>query len=224
MQVSLTVNNNLQIGKKSKADLDNSTQENFSEEKKRSSQMNILLLAPHPFYQNRGTPIAVDLVLKVLSERGEQIDVVTYHEGRDVEYNNVKIHRTPNLPFVKNIRPGFSWKKIVCDFFMFFQVINLIFKKRYNLIHAGEEAVFIALVLKVLFKIPYVYDMDSSIAQQMVEKHPGLKFLASFFDFCEGLAVKNSEVVVAVCDALSEDIQKYRPKKVVVIPDISLLQ
>ena len=28
--------------------------------------MNILLLAPHPFYQERGTPIAVDLLLKVL--------------------------------------------------------------------------------------------------------------------------------------------------------------
>ncbi|MDJ0713332.1 MAG: glycosyltransferase family 4 protein [Prochloraceae cyanobacterium] len=186
--------------------------------------MKILLLAPHPFYQNRGTPIAVDLVLKVLSKRGDSIDVVTYPEGKNVNYENVKIYRTPQLPFVRNIRPGFSWKKIICDFFMFFQVIQLIFCKRYDLVHAGEESVFIGLVLKVIFKLPYVYDMDSSLAQQMIEKYPLLSIFASLFDYLEGIAVKNAKVIIAVCDALAEDIRKYNPKHVVVIPDISLLK
>ncbi|MGB7440493.1 MAG: glycosyltransferase family 4 protein [Coleofasciculaceae cyanobacterium] len=222
--MSVTVNNNLQAQKNNQVNIDNSTKESISGEKQRSSRMKILLLAPHPYYQNRGTPIDVDLVLKVLSERGEEVDMIAYHEGSDVDYDNLKIYRTPNLPFIKSIRPGFSWKKVICDIFMFFQAISLISKKRYNLIHAGEEAVFIALVIKILFKIPYVYDMDSSVAQQMVEKYPGLKFLAGFLNFCEGVAVKNSEAVVPVCDALSEDIQKYNPKRVVVLHDISLLQ
>ncbi|NEO30253.1 MAG: glycosyltransferase [Symploca sp. SIO3C6] len=186
-------------------------------------RMNVLLLAPHPFYQNRGTPIAVDLVLKVLSERGDRVDMVTYPEGHDLKYEYVKIHRTPKLPFVCNIRPGFSWKKIVCDFFMFFTVLNLVFKKRYDLVHAGEESVFIGLLLKLLFRIPYVYDMDSSLAQQMVEKYSFLNFLSPLLDLLEGVAVKNAKVIVAVCDALAEDIQKYKPRKIVVIPDISLL-
>ena len=186
--------------------------------------MRVLLLAPHPFYQNRGTPIAVDLVLKVLSARGERIDVVTYHEGRDIPYSkNIEVYRIPKLSFVRNIRPGFSWKKLVCDFFMFLKVLNLVRKNNYDLVHAGEEAVFISLLLKIFFKIPYVYDMDSSLAQQMVEKFPWLGFLATPLNFCEELAVKNAEVVISVCDALAEDIEKYRPRKVVVLPDISLL-
>ena len=36
--------------------------------------MRILFLAPHPFYQDRGTPIAVNLMLQTLSERGEEVD------------------------------------------------------------------------------------------------------------------------------------------------------
>ncbi|NEN95914.1 MAG: glycosyltransferase [Moorea sp. SIO3I7] len=187
------------------------------------SRMNILLLAPHPFYQNRGTPIAVNLVLKVLSERGDKVDVVTYPEGRDINYENIKIYRTPKLPWVRNIRPGFSWKKIVCDVFMLLAVIRLVTKKRYDLVHAGEESVFIGLGLKILCKIPYIYDMDSSIAQQMIEKYPLLHIFSSVFNFFEGLAVKNAKVVVSVCDALAADIQKYKPRKTVVIPDISLL-
>ena len=45
--------------------------------------MKILLLAPHPYYQERGTPIAVDLLVRVLSERGDQIDLLTYQNLGD---------------------------------------------------------------------------------------------------------------------------------------------
>ena len=75
--------------------------------------MNILLLAPHPFYQERGTPIAVDLLLRVLAERGEQVDVLTYHEGEDRAYPGpgaVRLFRIPPPPACRNIRPGFSLK------------------------------------------------------------------------------------------------------------------
>ncbi len=185
--------------------------------------MKILLLAPHPFYQNRGTPIAVDLVLRVLSERGDSIDVVTYPEGKDIHYPNVRVYRTLRLPFLRRIRPGFSAKKLMCDVFMLVKVVQLVMKKKYDLVHAGEESVFIGLALKWLLKIPYVYDMDSSLSQQMVEKYPWLGFVASILSFFEKIAVRNAQVVISVCDALAQDIQKYRPKKTVVIPDISLL-
>jgi glycosyltransferase involved in cell wall biosynthesis len=185
--------------------------------------MKVLLLAPHPFFQTRGTPIAVDLVLRVLSERGDRVDVITFPEGKDLSYPGVKFYRTPKLPLVRNIRPGFSWKKLVCDFCMLFMALHMVSRHRYDLIHAGEEAVFIGLLIKKWFKIPYVYDMDSSLAQQMTEKYPQLSALQSLLDYFEGIAVKNAKAVVPVCDALAVDIDRYRPEKVVVLPDISLL-
>lgn len=185
--------------------------------------MNILMLAPHPFYQPRGTPIAADLVLRVLSERGEYVDLITFPEGSDVRYPNVKIYRTPALKIVKGIRPGFSIKKIICDAFLLFKAFKLAKSKHYDLIHAGEEAVFIALLLNRLLGIPYVYDMDSSLAGQLTDKYPNIKWLKKVLKGFESLAVRNAKAVIPVCQALANEIEPYGPNKVVVIPDISLL-
>jgi glycosyltransferase involved in cell wall biosynthesis len=185
--------------------------------------VNILLLAPHPFYQDRGTPIAVDLLLRVFSERGDHVDVLTYHEGGSVSYPNVTVYRIPTLPFIRNIRPGFSLKKLVCDFFMFYKMIRLTLKNRYQVVHSVEESVFMAMILRSFFRIPYVYDMDSSMADQLVEKFPKLAFLGGIFAFFEGLAIKKSEAVLPVCDALASLVERYHPRKVVVLPDISIL-
>ncbi|MBI4486503.1 MAG: glycosyl transferase family 1, partial [Acidobacteria bacterium] len=46
--------------------------------------MRILLLAPHPFFQHRGTPIAEKALIEFLSSEGHEVDVLTYHEGEDV--------------------------------------------------------------------------------------------------------------------------------------------
>lgn len=181
------------------------------------------MLAPHPFYQPRGTPIAVDLVLRVLSERGEYVDLITFPEGSDVRYPNVKIYRTPALKIVEGIRPGFSIKKIICDVFLLFKAFKLAKSKHYDLIHAGEEAVFIALLLNRLLGIPYVYDMDSSLAGQLTDKYPNIKWLKKVLKSFESLAVRNAKAVIPVCQALANEIEPYGPNKVVVIPDISLL-
>ncbi len=181
------------------------------------------MLAPHPFYTVRGTPIDVDLVLRVLSERGEQVDVITFPEGSDVAYPNIQIYRTPALGIVRNICPGFSVKKVICDLFLLVKAIRLVKGNRYDLIHAGEEAVFIALAIKKLWGIPYVYDMDSSLVQQLLDKYPQIRFLRKILQTCEGLAVRNAKAVIPVCQALATEIEQYRPNKVAVIPDISLL-
>jgi len=185
--------------------------------------MDILLLSPQPFYQERGTPIAVRMVLKVLSERGDHVDVVTYNEGIGVRFDNVTVHRIPKLPFINGLRPGFSWKKVICDAFMLFKSIRLASRNRYELIHAVEESVFIALLLKWLFNVPYVYDMDSSLGQQIMERYPFLTIFRSIFDYFEKLAVKNAKAVAPVCDALARLIEKHNPEKVVVLQDVSLL-
>ena len=185
--------------------------------------MRVLLLAPQPFYEDRGTPIAVALVLKVLSERGTRVDVVTYHEGRDVELEHVTLHRIPRLPFVRGIRPGFSWKKIVCDAFLMLTAMRMAARRRYDLVHAVEEAVFIALLLKWIFRIPYVYDMDSSLAQQLTDGVPLLRRASTVLAACERLALRHATAVVPVCEALAVVAERGHARKVVVLPDVSLL-
>jgi glycosyltransferase involved in cell wall biosynthesis len=187
--------------------------------------MDILVLAPQPFYQDRGTPIAVDLMLRGLSERGERVDVLTYHLGKDIDYRGVEIHRIKKIDFIKQVPPGFSVGKLFCDVFLLIQSLRMVSKKRYEYIHAVEEAVFIALLIKFLFRIPYIYDMDSSLAQQMIERYPRLFTpVSSILNFFEGAAIRYAKAVVPVCDALSRDVARYQPGKVVILRDVSLLQ
>lgn len=185
--------------------------------------MKILFLAPQPFYQERGTPIAVGMLLKALSERGDQVDLVTYQEGEPRSIAGVRHHRISGLPGIRNVRPGFSFKKLACDVLIFSKALSLVRKNHYDLIHAIEEAAFIALALKTFFGIPYVYDMDSSMVEQLVTKYRFLKFIEPLLTFFERLGVRNAAAVAVVCEPLAKLCRSYGARNITVLSDISLI-
>ena len=177
--------------------------------------MKILVLAPHPFFQARGTPLAVRTVLEFLSGRGHQVDVLTLHEGDDISIPNTRIFRIPRLPWVRNIRPGFSVKKVICDLMMFVACMRMTRRSRYDLIHAVEESAFIAAATQAMKGIPYVYDMDSSLAEQMVEAYPRLQLALPFMRYCESVAIRRSLGVLTVCAVLQDLALERDPAKAV---------
>lgn len=187
--------------------------------------MKILVLAPQPFFQNRGTPIAVRLLVEILGKMGHEVHLLVFHEGEDISINNVTIHRTASLSCLDSITPGFSLKKLFCDLLMAAKCFQLQRKIRFDFVHAVEESVFIAMILQKLFKAPYIYDLDSWMSDQLLAKFTFLHPLQSFFEFFEKKAVKNSIGVVPVCLALEEKIRNFDEKKPLVrLEDISLLQ
>jgi glycosyltransferase involved in cell wall biosynthesis len=171
----------------------------------------ILVLAPHPFFQARGTPLAVRTVLEFLSSRGHEIDLLTLHEGENVDIPNCRIYRIPRPFGIRDVRPGFSLKKVVCDVFMFGKCLRMIRQRRYDLIHAVEEAAFIAAAMQALTGIPYVYDMDSSLAEQLVDAYPTLHFAFPTLRRAEALAVRRSMGVLTVCAALEDVAHGHAP-------------
>jgi glycosyltransferase involved in cell wall biosynthesis len=184
----------------------------------------ILVVAPHPFFQNRGTPIAVRALVQVLSGLGHRVDLLTYHEGQDETIDGVEHHRIADLP-VSNIRPGFSIKKLVCDVALSVKCLELLRGRRFDLVHAVEESAFLAVLIKWIYGIPFVYDMDSSLAQQMVERFSWLDRASGFLEGCEGLAVRESLGVVAVCRSLQEIALGYQDDKLsLCLEDFSLLK
>lgn len=192
---------------------------------KDSNQLDVLVLAPHPFFINRGTPIDVHLVVQALSERDDtNVDMIVYPQGEDVNLPKVSVYRVPFTNNIKDIRPGFSLKKIYIDFFMFFYTWKKVHSGKYSMIHAGEESVFIAMVMKMIYKLPYIYDIDSSIAQQLVEKSPKLKLCAKVFNWFEAKAMKGALANAPVCHALRELCEKNHSSKTVTLHDISQLK
>lgn len=184
--------------------------------------LRILVLAPHPFFQDRGTPIAVRHLVEFLAARGHTVDVLAYHEGEPVDIPGVRLFRIPRLPLVHGIRPGFSIKKIFCDLAMVVSAWRLARRKRYDLVHAVEESVLMAALLQAARGIPFVYDMDSSLIDQMVEKHPGFRRLRPLLDGWLGRAIRRSRGIVAVCPALA-DIARQYGRQVALVEDTTLL-
>jgi hypothetical protein len=74
--------------------------------------MKILMLAPQPFYSDRGTPMNIRLLVQVLGEAGYHVDLLVFPTGRDVELRNVKIIRLPNILRVHQIPAGPSLTKL----------------------------------------------------------------------------------------------------------------
>jgi glycosyltransferase involved in cell wall biosynthesis len=190
--------------------------------------MNVLFLAPQPFFIERGTPIAVKLALETLSRMPEirHIDLFTYGEGETIPFDKVTYHRTPQWKVLSGIRAGISLKKLIADIFMFIAATLLILKRLSSkglIIHAVEESVFFALFCKIFFRIPYIYDMDSHLTSQLVDKWRLCKPLLPLLMLLERSAIAQATLVLPVCRSLGEKATASGATEVTLLHDISLL-
>ncbi len=117
-------------------------------------------------YEDRGTPIAVRQVVQALLELGHGVDILTYPVGRTFPVSGVRLIRVANPLGIRRVRIGLSWQKLVLDAVLTSQ-LGRVLRRRYDWIHAVEEAAFPAVVFGRLRGIPVLYDMQSSLAEQL---------------------------------------------------------
>ena len=161
------------------------------------------MVAPQPFFQPRGTPLSVLGRLKAISELGHQVDLVTYHLGRDIQIDNVNIIRIPNIPFIKKVKVGPSKTKILLDLLIIIKVLSLLGRNRYDLIHSHEEAGFFCTWLSKIFSIPHVYDMHSSLPQQLTNfKFTDSVLFRRLFERLEKATIDHAAAVITICPDL----------------------
>jgi glycosyltransferase involved in cell wall biosynthesis len=169
----------------------------------------ILFIAPQPFFEIRGTPIATKDMLTVLGEQ-YSVDLVTYSMGSTLDLKNVKHFRSFSFGF-KKIKIGVSFKKILLDFGLFLKSSYLLMVNKYDYIHAVEEAAFFAVLFKKIKKIPLIYDMDSIMSEQVENgKFTKLSFI---FEWIESKIIKNSDLILAIsgnfkeyCTSINKDV------------------
>jgi len=183
--------------------------------------LKVLFLAPQPFFTNRGTPISTRAAIRVISDMGQTIDLLTYHEGEDVQIESVTHHRTIKPPFVNRVPIGPSWQKVLCDVAMLFKAVSMARRNQYDVVHAVEESAFMAWLIRLLFGVPYIFDMDSLMSLQIVEKSKLLTPAGWVFRWMEKHTVKRSQGVLAVCPALVDVAMRHHPTgNVALLPDI----
>ena len=163
----------------------------------------ILMLAPEPFFEPRGTPFSEYHRIKALGELGYAVDLVTYPFGRDVELPNLRIVRCLRPPFVRGVRIGPSVVKILLDAMLALTAFRLAVSNRYHAVHSHEEAGVLGLWLAKRLGIPHLYDMHSSLPQQLVNfGYTRSALIRQVFERIETALIDKSHVIITICPDL----------------------
>src|SRR5262245_3831395 len=128
--------------------------------------MRILMIAPEPFFEPRGTPFSEFHRIRALTDLGHQVDLVTYPFGSDVRMPGLRMFRSIRPPFVRRVKIGPSLAKIPLDILLACSALRRAIGGRYDAIHSHEEGGLIGIALAGLLRLPHLYDMHSSLPQQ----------------------------------------------------------
>jgi glycosyltransferase involved in cell wall biosynthesis len=164
----------------------------------KASGRRILVVAPEPFYEDRGTPIAVLQVATALSELGHQVDVLTYPVGTPVQVPGVQVYRCRNPLRIRHVPIGLSVRKIILDASLVLALRGRLRRTRYDCIHAVEEAAFPAVWMGRARGVPVIYDMQSSLPEQLT-KHRLFRFwpIQKVLRLCESWLLARADAVIS---------------------------
>ncbi|MGB5573162.1 MAG: glycosyltransferase family 4 protein, partial [Thermoanaerobaculia bacterium] len=170
-----------------------------------------LVIAPQPFFSPRGTPFSVYHRCLVMSKMGVELDLMTYGQGQDVDLPNVSIHRGPAFRWLGDVPIGPSFLKLFHDVFLFASTGWRLVVRRYDFVHAHEEGVFLAALLKPLFSYKLVYDMHSSLPQQLTNfEFTRSKALIGLFERLESWALRKADAVITISPALADRVRTQK--------------
>lgn len=171
--------------------------------------MKILMIAPEPFFEPRGTPFSEYHRIRALLELGHTVDLVTYPFGRDVSLPGLRVFRCIRPPFMHDVRIGPSLQKIPLDLTLTVTALRRALSDRYDAVHSHEEGSFIGVVIAAVLGIPHLYDMHSSLPQQLTNfAFSQSRMLTRVFAWAERFVIRRSKVVVVICPHLQEVVRE----------------
>jgi glycosyltransferase involved in cell wall biosynthesis len=174
-------------------------------------RLRILFLAPQPFFEVRGTPLAVLAMVRALIRLGHRVDLLTLPQGEPVDVPGLTHRRSLRLP-VGRVRAGPSLAKMALDLPFLGEAVWRLATGGYDVVHAVEEAAHLAAPFARLFGVPLVADVDSSIPDQL--RYSGFAArgpLPWAAEVLERFALRRAAVVVTVCRSLTEGVRAQAP-------------
>lgn len=173
--------------------------------KPRQAGLKILMVAPQPFFRPRGTPFSVLHRIRALTTMGHQVDLITYPFGEDVSMPGLKIIRSAQVPLVGDVKIGPSIGKLLLDIPLYFATRRALREGRYDLVHSHEEAAFFCAPLTRKYGLVHVYDMHSSLPQQL-DNFNSFNFapIRKLFAALEDHVLTSCDGVITICQDLAD--------------------
>jgi glycosyltransferase involved in cell wall biosynthesis len=174
--------------------------------------LRILFLAPQPFFEVRGTPLAVLHMTRALASLGHSVDLLTFPQGDPAPVEGVRHLRSLGLP-VGRVKAGPSLAKMLLDVPFVAEAAWRLRFGGYDVVHAVEEAAHLIAPFARWFGVPLVMDVDSSIPDQL--RYSGFATRGPLLRLAEALerhALRHSAVAVTVCASLTEGVKSRAPQ------------
>ena len=180
--------------------------------------MRILKIVPQAFYTPRGTPLSAYHRARELLARGHEVDILTYGIGEPPPDLSARLFRARGPHFCRSLRAGPSGRKVWLDVLLFASLIGRLCRKRYDALYAHEEAALLARIAGALFRIPYVYDMHSSLPLQITEwKFSQRRSVVALFRWIERFCVSGACAVVAISPAVARAARRAWPDALCIV-------
>jgi glycosyltransferase involved in cell wall biosynthesis len=183
----------------------------------------VLMIAPTPFFSDRGCHIRVLNSYLRLKREGKEVLLITYPLGRDI--NDVQAKRIIKIPTYKDFSPGFNIHKPLLDILLLAKAFKELNKKEYDFIYAHlHEGALIGLLVKPFFRLPIFFDAQGSLTGELVTnktiKKNSLMFKLLFK--IEEFIVNKVDKIYTSTEGLKEFIESdFKPKnKIKVIKDL----
>ncbi len=130
--------------------------------------LRVLMIAPTPFFADRGCHVRILGEAKALLRRGHEVVICTYHHGQDI--SGIATRRIFNIPWYQKLEAGPSWHKLYLDFFLLIRAFFSALKFKPDVIHAHlHEGAFIGKILSIILRKPLLFDYQGSLTAESVD-------------------------------------------------------
>jgi glycosyltransferase involved in cell wall biosynthesis len=141
---------------------------NSKKKKTENKHFKVLMIAPTPFFADRGCHVKIYEEIKAFSRRNIKVVLVTYHIGRDIA--GIDIRRILRIPWYNKLEAGPSIHKYYLDIILAIKAIFVALKFKPDIIHAHlHEGVFVGKFVKFFIKKPIIADYQGSMTGEMLD-------------------------------------------------------
>ncbi len=192
-----------------------------------TGSMKILMIAPTPFFSDRGCHVRIYEEVKHLASMGHNVTICTYHVGNNIP--GLDIRRIINIPWYNKTSAGPSTHKIYLDLLLLLKSVLATYQTKPNIIHAHlHEGVLIGKICSLILRIPLVFDVQGEFtseirAHKFLHRYPFLQnVMYRILSIVEWLSYKLADALLVNSSFMSNRLQKnngIRKDKIFVVPD-----
>lgn len=131
--------------------------------------LRVLVLAPTPFFGDRGCHVRIYEEVRALTSRGVRCRIVTYPTGGDRP--DVDVVRAVAVPGVDVAPLGFSPGRPLLDLSVLLSAYRQAARFRPHVIHAHlHEGIAIGVALRAGYRVPLIADLQGSLVSELVDQ------------------------------------------------------